>query len=157
MITPAISVLSAVEGLELLNPTFEQAVLPVTLVIIAALFVLQKRGTARVGGLFGPIMVIWFVTLGVLGIVAIVRQPDVLLALFPGYALALLAQHPAVALPILGAVFLVLTGGEALYADMGHFGKAARAARVVRARMARLAAQLFRPGRADARSANARS
>jgi len=123
MITPAISVLSAVEGLELLNPKLEQAILPVTLLIIAALFVLQKRGTARVGGLFGPIMVVWFVTLGGLGIAAIVREPDVLLALFPGYALALLAQHPAVALPILGAVFLVLTGGEALYADMGHFGK----------------------------------
>jgi KUP system potassium uptake protein len=123
MITPAISVLSAVEGLELLNPKFEQAILPVTLLIIAALFVLQKRGTDRVGGLFGPIMVVWFVTLGVLGVIAIVREPDVLAALFPGYALALLAKHPAVALPILGAVFLVLTGGEALYADMGHFGK----------------------------------
>jgi KUP system potassium uptake protein len=123
MITPAISVLSAVEGLELLNAKFEQAILPVTLLIIAALFVLQKRGTARVGGLFGPIMVVWFVTLGALGTVAIVRQPGVLAALFPGYALALLAQHPTVSLAILGAVFLTLTGGEALYADMGHFGR----------------------------------
>jgi len=123
MITPAISVLSAVEGLELLSPKFEQAILPVTLVIIVALFVLQKRGTARVGGLFGPIMVIWFGTLGALGVASIVRQPEVLAALFPGYAIALLTQHPAVALPILGAVFLVLTGGEALYADMGHFGR----------------------------------
>ena len=123
MITPAISVLSAVEGLEVLNPEFESVVLPVTLTIIVALFVLQKRGTARVGGLFGPIMVLWFVTLGVLGIIMIARRPEVLAALFPGYALAMLAQHPAVALAILGAVFLVLTGGEALYADMGHFGK----------------------------------
>jgi KUP system potassium uptake protein len=123
MITPAISVLSAVEGLELLNAKFEQAILPVTLLIIAALFVLQKRGTARVGGLFGPIMVVWFVTLGALGVVAIVRQPGVLAALYPGYALALLAQHPTVSLAILGAVFLTLTGGEALYADMGHFGR----------------------------------
>jgi KUP system potassium uptake protein len=123
MITPAISVLSAVEGLELLNPMFERAILPVTLTIIAALFVLQKRGTAKVGGLFGPVMVIWFVTLGVLGLIAIVRQPSVLAALFPGYAIAMLLQHPLMALSILGAVFLVLTGGEALYADMGHFGK----------------------------------
>src|SRR5882672_6058699 len=110
MITPAISVLSAVEGLEILNPKFEQAVLPVTLLIVAALFVLQRRGTAKVGGLFGPIMVVWFVTLGGLGIAAILREPSVLRALFPGYAIAILAQHPAVALTILGAVFLVLTG-----------------------------------------------
>ena len=123
MITPAISVLSAVEGLEVLDPKFESAVLPVTLAIIVVLFVLQKRGTARVGGLFGPIMVIWFVTLGGLGIASIARAPEVLTALYPGYALTMLAQHPAVALAILGAVFLVLTGGEALYADMGHFGK----------------------------------
>jgi KUP system potassium uptake protein len=123
MITPAISVLSAVEGLKLLDPKLGQAILPVTLLIIVALFALQRRGTARVGGLFGPIMVIWFVTLGALGIASIVRHPEVLAALFPGYAIALLAQHPAVALPILGAVFLVLTGGEALYADMGHFGR----------------------------------
>ncbi len=123
MITPAISVLSAVEGLELLNPMFERAILPATLLIIAALFVLQKRGTARVGTLFGPVMVVWFVTLGVLGSMAIVRQPAVLAALFPGYAIAMLIQHPLIALSILGAVFLVLTGGEALYADMGHFGK----------------------------------
>ena len=123
MITPAISVLSAVEGLEVLNPEFESMVLPITLVIIVALFVLQSRGTARVGGLFGPIMALWFVTLGALGIIMIARRPEVLAALNPGHALATLAQHPAVALAILGAVFLVLTGGEALYADMGHFGK----------------------------------
>src|SRR5882672_4749627 len=110
MITPAITILSAVEGLEILNPKFEQAVLPVTLLIVAALFVLQRRGTAKVGGLFGPIMVVWFVTLGGLGIAAILREPSVLRALFPGYAIAILAQHPAVALTILGAVFLVLTG-----------------------------------------------
>jgi KUP system potassium uptake protein len=123
MITPAISVLSAVEGLELLSPTFERAIMPVTLLIIAALFVLQKRGTAKVGGLFGPVMVVWFTSLGVLGAIAIAREPGVLAALFPGYAIAMLYQHPLVALSILGAVFLVLTGGEALYADMGHFGK----------------------------------
>jgi KUP system potassium uptake protein len=123
MITPAISVLSAVEGLEVLNPTFERAVLPITVAIIAALFAIQRRGTARVGGLFGPIMVLWFGTLAALGIVAIARAPGVLRALNPGYGIELLAQHPGVALAILGAVFLVVTGGEALYADMGHFGK----------------------------------
>jgi KUP system potassium uptake protein len=123
LITPAISVLSAVEGLELLNPRFVDAVIPITLGILCGLFALQRRGTARVGRLFGPIMVLWFVTLGILGAVAIARAPVVLSALYPGYALQLLAQHPAVALTILGAVFLVLTGAEALYADMGHFGK----------------------------------
>jgi KUP system potassium uptake protein len=123
LITPAISVLSAVEGLELLNPSFARAVLPITLGILVALFALQHRGTARVAKLFGPIMVLWFVTLGVLGALAIARAPLVLTALYPGYALQVLAEHPAVALTILGAVFLVLTGAEALYADMGHFGK----------------------------------
>jgi len=123
LITPAISVLSAVEGLELLDPSFERAVVPVTLAIIAVLFALQRRGTARVGGLFGPIMVLWFFTLGILGVIAIVRAPEVLVAVYPGYGIALLVTHPTVALAILGAVFLVLTGAEALYADMGHFGK----------------------------------
>jgi KUP system potassium uptake protein len=123
LITPAISVLSAVEGLELLDPSFERAVVPVTLGIIVVLFALQRRGTARVGGLFGPIMVLWFCTLGVFGAVAIVSAPEVLVAVYPGYGIALLATHPTVAFTILGAVFLVLTGAEALYADMGHFGK----------------------------------
>jgi KUP system potassium uptake protein len=123
LITPAISVLSAVEGLEILNPELDSAVVPVTVVIITALFLFQRRGTARVGGMFGPIMVVWFTTLGVLGVTSIVREPRVLEALFPGFGIALLARHPGLALAILGAVFLALTGGEALYADMGHFGK----------------------------------
>jgi len=123
LITPAITVLSAVEGLELLDPDFSTIVLPITLAIIVALFAFQRRGTARVGGLFGPIMVIWFGTLAALGVVAIVDAPEVLVAVSPSYAAALLATHPGVALTILGAVFLVLTGAEALYADMGHFGK----------------------------------
>ncbi|HET7134023.1 MAG TPA: KUP/HAK/KT family potassium transporter, partial [Gammaproteobacteria bacterium] len=123
MITPAVTILSAVEGLKQLNPSFADAVIPITLLIVAGLFMFQRRGTAKVGGLFGPIMVVWFTSLALLGIFAIVRQPVVLTALFPGYALEMLAQHPAVSLTILGAVFLVLTGGEALYADMGHFGK----------------------------------
>jgi KUP system potassium uptake protein len=123
LITPAISVLSAVEGLSLLDAHFERFVIPITLGIIVGLFALQRRGTARVGGLFGPAMVVWFGTLAVLGTIQIVQTPQVLAAVYPGYALALFATHPAVALTILGAVFLVLTGAEALYADMGHFGK----------------------------------
>jgi KUP system potassium uptake protein len=123
LITPAISVLSAVEGLELLGPTFTEWVLPLTLIILAGLFALQRRGTARVGALFGPIMVLWFTTLAALGVAAIVRAPAVLAALSPTHAAAMLGTHPGLALTILGAVFLVLTGGEALYADMGHFGK----------------------------------
>jgi KUP system potassium uptake protein len=123
MLTPAISVLSAVEGLRELNPAFDRAVLPITLAILVALFMVQRHGTARVGGLFGPIVVVWFVTLGILGGIAIVREPAVLAALSPSYGFAMLAAHPALSLAILGAVFLVLTGGEALYADMGHFGK----------------------------------
>ena len=123
LITPAITVLSAVEGLALIDPAFGSAVLPITLGIIVALFALQHRGTARVGGLFGPIMVLWFGTLAVLGVQEIVAAPQVLVAVSPTYAIALLATNPGVALAILGAVFLVLTGAEALYADMGHFGK----------------------------------
>ncbi len=123
LLTPAISVLSAVEGLELLSPSFEHAVIPVTLGIIVALFALQRYGTARVGALFGPIMVLWFGTLATLGVLAIVRVPEVLYALSPTYAVELLARRPGVALAVLGAVFLALTGGEALYADMGHFGR----------------------------------
>jgi KUP system potassium uptake protein len=124
LITPAITVLGAVEGLALIDSSFEQAVLPITLGIIVALFALQRRGTARVGGLFGPVMVLWFGALAALGIRQIIAAPEVLVAVSPSYAIALLATHPGVALAILGAVFLVLTGAEALYADMGHFGKA---------------------------------
>jgi KUP system potassium uptake protein len=124
LITPAITVLGAVEGLSVIDPAFESMVLPITLGIIVALFSLQHRGTARVGGLFGPIMVLWFGTLAVLGVREIVAAPEVLVAVSPRYAVVLLATHPGIALTILGAVFLVLTGAEALYADMGHFGKA---------------------------------
>jgi len=123
LITPAISVLSAVEGLENLNPAMAQAVVPVTLLIIIALFAIQHRGTERVGRLFGPIMVLWFVVLAVSGLWALQQQPSVLVALSPSYGLWLLLQRPGVALAILGGVFLAMTGGEALYADMGHFGK----------------------------------
>lgn len=124
LITPAISVLSAVEGMELLNPQFEHAVIPVTLLVLAALFLIQRHGTASVGRLFGPIMVLWFVAIGVSGAVAIARHPEVLVALDPRHGVDLLTRHSGVAFAILGAVFLAVTGGEALYADMGHFGKA---------------------------------
>jgi KUP system potassium uptake protein len=123
LITPAISVLSAVEGLQILNPAFERAVLPVTLGVIVALFAIQRRGTARVGRLFGPIMILWFVALAVLGGIAIVQAPKVLEAVNPWYAFKLFAAQPGLSLFILGAVFLVVTGAEALYADMGHFGR----------------------------------
>jgi KUP system potassium uptake protein len=123
LITPAISVLSAVEGLKLLDPDFGQAVIPVTLTVLAALFMIQKGGTAKVGRLFGPVMIVWFGVISVTGAAAIVRHPAVLVAVDPRYGILLLLSHPGEALAILGAVFLALTGGEALYADMGHFGK----------------------------------
>ena len=123
LITPAISVLGAVEGLELLSPNMAHAVVPVTLVIIALLFAIQHRGTERVGRLFAPVMVLWFGVLAYTGLVSILRNPQVLVAINPYYGLALLARHQAVALAILGGVFLTVTGGEALYADMGSFGK----------------------------------
>ncbi len=123
LLTPAISVLSAVEGLELLDARMHQAIIPVTIAILVLLFALQRGGTARVGRLFGPVMILWFGALAVMGVRAILVEPGVLAALSPTYAIALLAAHPGLALAILGAVFLVLTGGEALYADMGHFGR----------------------------------
>ena len=123
LITPAISVLSAVEGLELVDPGFTHFVIPVTLIVIAGLFAFQRRGTARVGGAFGPIMVVWFVALAVSGASAILAHPIVLESVNPRFAVAVLTHSPGMALAIIGAAFLAITGGEALYADMGHFGK----------------------------------
>ena len=123
LITPAISVLSAVEGLELLSPSFKQAVIPITLGVIAVLFAYQRHGTARVASLFGPVMVVWFVVIAVIGVIPIMRSPAVLAALNPLAGVGLLVHRPAVALAVIGAVFLALTGAEALYADMGHFGR----------------------------------
>jgi KUP system potassium uptake protein len=123
LITPAVSVLSAVEGLTLLDPGMAGAVLPVTLAVIVLLFAIQRRGTEKVGKLFGPVMVIWFGSLAVMGVLAIIRAPDVLLAVNPVYGLRLLFAHPGIGLAILGAVILAVTGCEALYADMGHFGR----------------------------------
>jgi KUP system potassium uptake protein len=124
LLTPAISVLSAVEGLELLDPRMGEAVLPVTVAILVALFALQRRGTARVGRLFGPVMIVWFTALAAFGARAILAEPRILTAIYPMHAIGILLAHPGLALAILGAVFLVVTGGEALYADMGHFGRA---------------------------------
>jgi KUP system potassium uptake protein len=123
LITPAISVLSAVEGLELLNPELKPMVIPITLVVLAVLFGYQRHGTARVGSLFGPIMVVWFVSIAVIGVFPIMRHPQVIAALNPLSGVALLIHRPDVALAVIGAVFLALTGAEALYADMGHFGR----------------------------------
>ncbi len=150
LITPAISVLSAVEGLELLNPGFERAVLPVTLGVIVALFAIQRRGTARVGRLFGPIMILWFVALAVLGAMEILQAPQVLKAVNPWYAIRLFAAHPGLSLFILGAVFLVVTGAEALYADMGHFGRKPVGIGLAHAGVAGVAHQLLRSGRVAA-------
>jgi KUP system potassium uptake protein len=123
LITPAISVLSAVEGLEVARPDLADAVLPIGIVILAMLFAAQRWGTHKVGRLFGPVMVLWFVTLAVLGVPHIAEHPDVLLGLSPTYVVSFFADHPLTAFLAMGAVVLVITGAEALYADMGHFGR----------------------------------
>jgi KUP system potassium uptake protein len=123
MITPAISVLSAVEGLEVISPEFSRLVLPVTVVILTGLFFIQKQGTGKVGLLFGPIMIVWFAILAIFGILEIVRHPAILDALNPAYAASFIASYPALAFLALGSVVLAVTGGEALYTDMGHFGR----------------------------------
>ena len=123
VITPAISVLSAVEGLEVVSHTFKRMVIPITLVVLFVLFWVQKRGTAGIGRFFGPIMLVWFATIAALGVVHIVGHPEILTALSPHHALQFIWRQPGTAFIILGAVVLCVTGGEALYADMGHFGK----------------------------------
>jgi KUP system potassium uptake protein len=122
VITPAISVLSAVEGLDVVSPAFKLAVLPLTLLILLGLFLAQRHGTGKVGRVFGPVMMLWFLALAVLGIGGIVRNPAVFEALDPLVAARYAVEHPALTLGVMAAVFLSLTGGEALYADMGHFG-----------------------------------
>lgn len=123
MITPAISVLSAVEGLNVIAPQLNSYVLPVTIMVLTALFMVQKHGTGAVGMAFGPIMVFWFITLGLLGALSIAQSPQVLFALNPLYAYDFLIHDPWLAFLTLGSVVLAVTGGEALYTDMGHFGK----------------------------------
>jgi len=123
VITPAISVLSAVEGLKLISPAFEHAVVPLSLGILLGLFVFQFRGTGSLGAVFGPVMLLWFGTLGVLGLIEVVREPGVLAALSPHHAVLFIANYHFAAFVAFGSVVLAVTGAEALYADMGHFGR----------------------------------
>ncbi|MCM2270616.1 MAG: potassium transporter Kup [Thermoanaerobaculia bacterium] len=122
VLTPAISVLGAMEGLSVTAPALEGAIVPATLVILVGLFLFQRRGTAGVGAVFGPIMLVWFAVLAVLGIAGIAREPGVLAALDPSWAIRFFLDNGGAGFLVLGAVFLVATGGEALYADLGHFG-----------------------------------
>ncbi len=123
MITPAISVMSAIEGIEFITPTFHSYIIPITLIIIVGLFSFQSRGTSTVGFLFGPVMLLWFSSLAMLGVINIMKEPAVLQALNPYYAYYFLSSQPSIAFITLGAVVLVVTGAESLYADMGHFGR----------------------------------
>jgi KUP system potassium uptake protein len=123
VITPAISVLSAVEGLSVATPAFTRWVVPITLVIIVGLFAIQARGTGSIGRLFGPITMLWFLVLATLGVLSIAQTPEILRAMDPRYALGFAVHSPGLTFLALGSVFLALTGGEALYADMGHFGR----------------------------------
>jgi KUP system potassium uptake protein len=123
VITPAISVLSAVEGLEIITPAAKPYVVPISLFVLALLFLGQRRGTGDIGKFFGPVTVLWFVSIGLMGLTQVIQNPAVLAAISPVYGLHFLWNHPGVAFITLGAVFLCLTGAEALYADMGHFGK----------------------------------
>ncbi len=122
-ITPAVSVLSAIEGLELADPNFAKAVVPLSVVVLIALFAGQRHGTGSIGRLFGPIMLLWFLVIGALGLRQILNNPGVLVAMNPWYAVHFLFSHPAIGGAVAAAVFLAVTGGEALYADLGHFGK----------------------------------
>lgn len=122
MITPAVSVLSAVEGMEIAAPSLASFVVPVAVVILVALFVVQRFGTARVGVVFGPVMLVWFAVIALLGLASVVRTPEVLVAVSPTHAIGLFVSEPLIAFLSLGSVVLCVTGAEALYADMGHFG-----------------------------------
>lgn len=123
VITPAISVLSAVEGISIATPHLADAVIPISLVILLALFVIQKHGTAAVGKWFGPITLVWFITLAILGLINIGKAPEIMYAFNPLYAVNFVMDHPITAYIVMGAVVLVVTGVEALYLDMGHFGR----------------------------------
>src|SRR6476661_6282906 len=125
VITPALSVLSAIEGIKLVTATFEPYVVPLTLVILVLLFSAQSRGTARVAAFFGPVMCIWFGVIAIAAISPIMQRPEVLLALNPLHAVSFMIHHGIIGFVTLGAVFLAVTGAEALYADLGHFGKRA--------------------------------
>ncbi|HWU00050.1 MAG TPA: KUP/HAK/KT family potassium transporter, partial [Terriglobales bacterium] len=123
MITPAISVLSAVEGLEVVWPGLDVLVIPITLAILIALFMIQRQGTARIGNLFGPLMLLWFAAIAILGIMHIIERPEIVQALNPLYAINFFRAHGWLAFLVLSSVVLALTGAEALYSDLGHFGR----------------------------------
>ncbi|QIL42879.1 potassium transporter Kup [Acidovorax sp. HDW3] len=123
VITPAITVLGAMEGLEVVSPEMKKYVIPLTLLVLFALFFVQKKGTAGIGKFFGPVMMLWFVTIALLGVLHIAQHPEILWAISPHFAWRFGMHNPAITFIILGAVVLCVTGGEALYADMGHFGK----------------------------------
>jgi KUP system potassium uptake protein len=123
VITPAISVLSAVEGLEVVSPAFVRFVVPITLVVLFGLFIVQKRGTGGIGKFFGPITLVWFFVIALLGVLQIMSNPAILWAISPHYAVGFMWANPVITFLILGAVVLCVTGAEALYADLGHFGK----------------------------------
>ncbi|MDR1275379.1 MAG: potassium transporter Kup [Candidatus Accumulibacter sp.] len=123
IVTPAVSVLSALEGLDIATPAFQPYVVPVTILVLFGLFYFQSRGTVSVARLFGPVMVLWFLTIAVLGLCGLVKNPRVLLAINPAYGVGFVFAHPAIALVALGAIVLSITGAESLYADLGHFGR----------------------------------
>src|SRR5580700_2576547 len=123
VITPALSVLSAVEGIKLVTAALDPYVVPLTVLILLVLFAVQSRGTARVASFFGPVMVVWFAIIAIAAFPAVARQPEVLLSLNPLYAVSFMIHHGVIGFVTLGAVFLAVTGAEALYADLGHFGK----------------------------------
>ena len=123
VITPALSVLSAIEGIKLVTATFEHYVVPLTVIILVALFAVQSRGTARVAAFFGPVMCVWFAVIAIAAVPQIMQHPEVLLALNPLHAVSFMLHHGMIGFITLGAVFLAVTGAEALYADLGHFGK----------------------------------
>ena len=123
MLTPAISILSAVEGIKPLSPDLEQYIIPITIIILLFLFWMQKIGTGKIGILFAPVMLLWFITIGTLGLVQIIQNPNVLTAINPYYGFNFFVEQKQMAILTLGGVFLVMTGGEALFADLGHFGK----------------------------------
>ena len=123
VITPAISVLSAVEGLKVAAPSVDQMVVPITVAVLTALFAIQRFGTGVVGGLFGPVMLVWFAVIGVIGLGEIIPHPEIVKALLPSYGVRFFVDHPGVAFIALGSVVLAVTGAEALYADMGQFGR----------------------------------
>lgn len=150
IITPAISVLSAVEGLTVVQASLTPLVLPIAIVILVGLFLIQRHGTARVGALFGPVMVVYFLVLAVLGILNIVRHPDIIAIVNPVWAVRFFAYDPKLAFLALGSVVLAVTGAEALYADMGHFGRSDQHRLALR-RLSLPAAQLSGAGRAAAR------